>query len=77
MARRASRRSVAAEELEELPMGTVVVGVEESDRSLDALALARRLACRADALLLVCAYPVDPLMTGDGGAGYARPARAG
>jgi nucleotide-binding universal stress UspA family protein len=76
MARRASRRSVAAEELEELPMGTVVVGVEESDRSLDALALACRLACRADALLLVCAYPVDPLMTGDGGAGYARALRA-
>ena len=57
-------------------MGTVVVGVEESDRSLDALALARRLACRADALVLVCAYAVDPLMTGEGGAGYARALRA-
>jgi nucleotide-binding universal stress UspA family protein len=57
-------------------MSTIVVGVEESERSLDALALARRLARRADALLLVCAYPVDPLLTGDGGAGYARALRA-
>jgi nucleotide-binding universal stress UspA family protein len=57
-------------------MRTIVVGVEESERSLDALALARRLAARADALLLVCAYPVDPLMTGDGGTGYARALRA-
>jgi nucleotide-binding universal stress UspA family protein len=57
-------------------MSTIVIGVEESERSLDALALARRIARRADALLLVCAYPVDPLMTGDGGAGYARALRA-
>jgi nucleotide-binding universal stress UspA family protein len=57
-------------------MSTIVVGVEESERSLDALALARRIARRADALLLICAYPVDPLMTGEGGAGYARALRA-
>ncbi|MGZ6672067.1 MAG: universal stress protein [Solirubrobacteraceae bacterium] len=57
-------------------MGSIVVGVEESERSLDALALARRLAGRGDALLLVCAYPADPLMSGEGGATYGRALRA-
>jgi nucleotide-binding universal stress UspA family protein len=57
-------------------MRTIVVGVEESERSLDAVALACRLAERADALLLVCAYPADRLMAGDGGATYARALRA-
>jgi len=39
----------------------IVVGVEHSDRSLDALALARTLGRTLDApLLLVSVYPVDP-----------------
>lgn len=53
-------------------MLTIVVGVEESEHSLDALALARRLAGRDGTLLLVCAYPVDRPMDGDGGATDAR-----
>ncbi len=53
-------------------MLTIVVGVEESERSLDALALAHRLAGRDGVLLLVCAYPVDRPMAGDGGAADAR-----
>jgi nucleotide-binding universal stress UspA family protein len=53
-------------------MRTIVVGVEESEHSLDALTLARRLAGRDGALLLVCAYPVDRPMAGDGGAADAR-----
>ena len=57
-------------------MGTIVVGVEESERSLDALALARQLAGRGDALLLVCAYPADPLVSGEGGASFGRALRA-
>jgi nucleotide-binding universal stress UspA family protein len=57
-------------------MRTIVVGVEGSDRSLDALALARRLAGRDGALVLVCAYPADRLMAGDGDAAYARALRA-
>lgn len=57
-------------------MATIVVGVEESERSLDALALARRLAGCGDTLLLVCAYPADPLMSGGGGATYGRALRA-
>jgi nucleotide-binding universal stress UspA family protein len=36
-------------------MRTIVVAVEESERSLDALALARRIAGRSDGLLLACA----------------------
>jgi nucleotide-binding universal stress UspA family protein len=52
-------------------MLTIVVGVEESAHSLDALTLARRLAGSDGALLLVCVYPVDPL-AGDGGAADAR-----
>jgi nucleotide-binding universal stress UspA family protein len=57
-------------------MFTIVVGVEKSERSLDALVLARRLAGRDGTLLLVCAYPVDRLMDGDGGAADARGLRA-
>ena len=57
-------------------MRTIVVGVEESERSLDALALARRIAGRSGGLLLVCAYPADALMSGDGGATYGRALRA-
>ena len=53
-------------------MLTIVVGVEESEHSLDALALARRLAGRDGDLLLVCVYPVDRPMAGDGGAADAR-----
>jgi nucleotide-binding universal stress UspA family protein len=53
-------------------MLTIVVGVEESEHSLDALTLARRLAGRDGALLLVCAYPVERPMAGDGGAADAR-----
>ena len=53
-------------------MLTIVVGVEESERSLDALVLARRLAGRDGTLLLLCAYPVDRPMVGDGGAADAR-----
>jgi nucleotide-binding universal stress UspA family protein len=38
----------------------IIVGVDESDRSKDAVALAARLARGSDAeLLLVCAYPYD------------------
>jgi hypothetical protein len=51
-------------------METIVVGVEGSERSADALALARRLAHPADRLLLVCAYPGDPIYAGDGGPNY-------
>jgi nucleotide-binding universal stress UspA family protein len=57
-------------------MRTIVVGVEESERSLDALALARRIAGRSGGLLLVCAYPADPLVSGDGGASFGRALRA-
>ena len=53
-------------------MLTIIVGVEESEYSLDALALARRLAGRDGDLLLVCVYPVDRPMAGDGGAADAR-----
>ena len=53
-------------------MLTIVVGVEESERSLDALVLARRLAGRDGTLLLLCAYPVDRPMVGDGGAADVR-----
>jgi hypothetical protein len=37
-------------------VGEIVVGVDGCERSLDALALARRLAGPASRLLLVCVY---------------------
>ena len=41
-------------------MTKIIVGVDESERSMDAVALAARLARGSDAeLLLVCAYPYD------------------
>jgi len=55
---------------------TIVVGIDGSERSADALALARRVAEPADLLLLVCAYAADPIVTGDGGQPYARALRA-
>jgi nucleotide-binding universal stress UspA family protein len=57
-------------------MDTVIVGVESSERAFDALALARQLADPSARLVLVCAYPADPVVTGDGGARYARALRA-
>jgi nucleotide-binding universal stress UspA family protein len=55
---------------------TIVVGVDGPERSEDALALARRLAARTSRLLLVCAYPADPVLAGDGGATYVRALQA-
>ncbi len=41
-------------------MSKIIVGVDDSERSKDAVALAARLARRSDAeLVLVCAYPHD------------------
>lgn len=53
-------------------MDTVIVGIEASERAFDALALARQLADPSARLVLVCAYPADPVVTGDGGGRYAR-----
>jgi nucleotide-binding universal stress UspA family protein len=53
-------------------MQTVIVGIEDSERAADALALARRLAEPSARLILVRAYPVDPTISGDGGTRYAR-----
>ena len=57
-------------------MDTIVVGVEDSERSGDALALARALAEPSARLLLVCVYPGDPVYAGEGGAAYPRALRA-
>jgi nucleotide-binding universal stress UspA family protein len=53
-------------------METVIVGIEPSGGASDALALARRLAEPSARLVLVCAYPIDPIVAGDGGRAYAR-----
>jgi nucleotide-binding universal stress UspA family protein len=53
-------------------METVIVGIKPSERTSDALALARGLAEPSARLILVCAYPLDPVVTGDGGGRYAR-----
>jgi nucleotide-binding universal stress UspA family protein len=55
---------------------TIVVGVDSSERSLDALALARRLADRGTGTVLVCAYGADPILATDGGSAYGRAVRA-
>jgi nucleotide-binding universal stress UspA family protein len=55
---------------------TLVVGVDGSERSRDALALARCLAQTATQLVLVCAYAADRYRAGDGGASYGRALRA-
>lgn len=57
-------------------MRTIVVGVDASERSLDALALARRLAGRGTGLVLVCAYGSEPILAADGGSAYGRALRA-
>jgi nucleotide-binding universal stress UspA family protein len=55
---------------------TIVVGVDGSERSRDALTVARRLARTGTRLVLACAYPGDRYRAGDGGASYARALRA-
>jgi nucleotide-binding universal stress UspA family protein len=55
---------------------TIVVGIDGSGRSSDALELARRLADTGTNLVLVCAYPSDPILAADGGAAYGRALRA-
>jgi nucleotide-binding universal stress UspA family protein len=57
-------------------LDTIVVGVEDSQRSADALALAWRLAEPSARLLLVCVYPGDPIYAGEGGPAYPRALRA-
>jgi nucleotide-binding universal stress UspA family protein len=57
-------------------METVVVGVEDSERSGDALALARRLADPSALLLLVCVYQGDAVYAGEGGQAYPQALRA-
>ena len=57
-------------------MRTLVVGVDGSERSRDALALARCLAQTGTKLVLVCAYAADRYRAGDGGASYGRALRA-
>ena len=57
-------------------MDTIVVGVDASERSRDALALARSLARNGTRLVLVCAYAADRYRAGDGGSSYARALRA-
>ena len=52
-------------------MSKIIVGVEESDRSKDAVALAALLARGTDAeLVLVCAYPYDDVPGRSANAGY-------
>jgi hypothetical protein len=55
---------------------TIVVAVDGSERSEDALALGRRLTAQTRRLVLVCAYPADSALAGDGGATYVRSLRA-
>jgi len=51
----------------------IVLGVEQSDRSRDALALARTLARATGARLIVASvYPIDPRRGGDVPGAYAR-----
>ncbi len=57
-------------------MDTIVVGVDGSDRSRDALALARCLARTGTRLLLVRAYAADRDRAGAGGGSYAWALRA-
>ena len=52
-------------------MPKIIVGVDESERSKDAVALAARLARGSDAdVLLVCAYPYDTAPSRAANAGY-------
>ena len=52
-------------------MSKIIVGVDESDRSRDAVALAALLARGSDAeLVLVCAYPYDDVPGRAANAGY-------
>ena len=51
-------------------MPKIIVGVDESDRSKDAVALAARLARGSAELVLVCAYPYDDLPGRGEVAGY-------
>ena len=54
-------------------MSKIIVGVEESDRSKDAAALAALLARGTDAeIVLVCAYPYDDLPGGGAHTDYRR-----
>lgn len=54
-------------------MSKIIVGVDESERSKDALALAGRLARGSDAeLMLVCVYPHDDVPSRGAASGYAR-----
>jgi nucleotide-binding universal stress UspA family protein len=55
---------------------TLVVGVDGSERSRDALALARCLAQIGTQLVLVYAYAADRYRAGEGGASYGRALRA-
>jgi nucleotide-binding universal stress UspA family protein len=51
----------------------IIVGVDESDRARDAVALAALLARGSDAeLVLVCAYPYDDVPSRAANAGYRR-----
>ena len=52
-------------------MSKIIVGVDESDRSRDAVALATLLARGSDAeLVLVCAYPYDDVPGRSANVGY-------
>ena len=52
-------------------MSKIIVGVDESDRSRDAVALAALLARGSDAeLVLVCAYPYDDVPGRGANTGY-------
>ena len=54
-------------------MSKIIVGVDESDRSKDAVALAALLARGSDAeLVLVCAYPYDDTPSRAANTGYKR-----
>ena len=57
-------------------MTKIIVGVDESERSMDAVVLAERLARGSDAeLLLVCAYPYDDVPGRGAHTGYREPLR--
>ena len=54
-------------------MPKIIVGIDESDRSKDAVALAAQIARGPDAeLVLVCAYPYDDLPARGESTGYQR-----
>ena len=55
-------------------MPKIIVGVDESDRSKDAVALAAQFAARSPGaeLVLVCAYPYDDFPARGESTGYRR-----